>query len=167
VVMVPHVRADELFAAWMLVATTACGPARSPGGLGGCGRAPRTAGTVAGCDRLARPGVVDPGMGRPHRGQGWPWCRGRALGIRPYGRRCGRPLVDRAPDSKSEGSTRPGSPICLPCLVIRLVIRTIRRDPSGSVWIDEAPNVSRPDPPGADQFDAEHQATDLVWGSVA
>jgi hypothetical protein len=47
-------------------------------------------------------------------------------------------------------------------LVIRLVIRTIRRDPSGSVWTDGAPNLSRPDPPGTDQIDAEHQATDLV-----
>jgi hypothetical protein len=47
-------------------------------------------------------------------------------------------------------------------LIIRLIIQTIRRDPSGSVWIDEAPNVSRPDPSGADQIDAEHQATELV-----
>jgi hypothetical protein len=47
-------------------------------------------------------------------------------------------------------------------LVIPLVIRTIRRDPSGSVWTDEALNLSRPGPSGADQVDAEHQATDLV-----
>jgi hypothetical protein len=47
-------------------------------------------------------------------------------------------------------------------LIIRLIIQTIRRDPSGSVWIDEAPNVSRPDRSGADQIDAEHQATDLA-----
>jgi hypothetical protein len=50
---------------------------------------------------------------------------------------------------------------CLPCLIIRLIM-TIRRHPSGSVWIDEAPNVSRPDPSGADQIDAEHQATELA-----
>jgi len=49
-------------------------------------------------------------------------------------------------------------------LIIRLIIQTIQQDPSGSVWIDEAPNVSRPDPSGADQIDAEHQATDLVPG---
>ena len=49
-------------------------------------------------------------------------------------------------------------------LIIRLIIQTIRRDPTGSVWTDEAPNLSRPDPTGADQIDAEHQATDLAVG---
>jgi hypothetical protein len=43
-----------------------------------------------------------------------------------------------------------------------LIIQTIRRDPSRSVWIDEASNLSRPDPSGADRIDAEHQATDLA-----
>jgi hypothetical protein len=47
-------------------------------------------------------------------------------------------------------------------LIIRLIIQTIRQDPSRSVWIDEASNLSRPDPSGADQIDVEHQATDLV-----
>jgi hypothetical protein len=47
-------------------------------------------------------------------------------------------------------------------LIIRLIIQTIRQDPSGAVWTDEAPNVSRLDPSGADQTDVEHQATDLV-----
>ena len=47
-------------------------------------------------------------------------------------------------------------------LIIRLIIQTIRQDPSGAVWTDEALNVSRPDPSGADQIDAEHQATDLA-----
>jgi hypothetical protein len=46
-------------------------------------------------------------------------------------------------------------------LIIRLIIQTILLDPSGVVWTDEAPNVSSPDPSGADQIDAEHQATDL------
>jgi hypothetical protein len=32
-----------------------------------------------------------------------------------------------------------------------LIIQTIRRDRSGSVWIDDPPNVSRPDPSGADR----------------
>jgi hypothetical protein len=49
-------------------------------------------------------------------------------------------------------------------LVISLVIRTIRRVPSGPDWIDGPPNVSRADPSGADQIDAEHQATDLAVG---
>jgi hypothetical protein len=49
-------------------------------------------------------------------------------------------------------------------LIISLIIQTIRQDPSRSVWIDEAPNLSRPDPSGADQIDAEHQATDLALG---
>ena len=48
------------------------------------------------------------------------------------------------------------------CLIIRLIIHTIRQDPTGSDQIDEASNLSRPDPPGADQIDAEHQATDLA-----
>jgi hypothetical protein len=47
-------------------------------------------------------------------------------------------------------------------LIIRLIIQTIRRDPTGSDQIDEAPNLSRLDPSGADQIDAEHQATDLA-----
>jgi hypothetical protein len=41
-------------------------------------------------------------------------------------------------------------------LIIPLIIQTIRRDPSGTVWTDEASNVSRPDPSGAVQVDAEH-----------
>ena len=45
-----------------------------------------------------------------------------------------------------------------------LIIQTIRQAPSGAVWTDEAPNVSRPDPTGADQTDAEHQSTDLAVG---
>ena len=70
----------------------------------------------------------------------------------------------RAPDAKSCARPELGSSSCLPCLIIRLVIQTIRRDPSRSVWTDEAPNVSRPDRSGADQIDAEHQATDLAVG---
>ena len=50
-------------------------------------------------------------------------------------------------------------------LIIRLIIQRIRRDPTGFVWIDEALNVSRPDPSGPDQIDAEHQATDVVLDS--
>jgi hypothetical protein len=47
-------------------------------------------------------------------------------------------------------------------LIIPSIIQTIRRDPSGSVGIDEAPNLSRPDPSGADQIDADRQPTDLA-----
>ena len=47
-------------------------------------------------------------------------------------------------------------------MIIPLIIQTIRRDPSGPDAIDGVPNVSRPDPTGADQSDAEHQATDLA-----
>ena len=42
------------------------------------------------------------------------------------------------------------------------LIQTIQWAPSRPLWIDDAPNVSRQDPLGADQFDAERQATDLV-----
>jgi hypothetical protein len=41
-------------------------------------------------------------------------------------------------------------------LIIRLIIQTILLYPSRAVWTDEAPNVSRLDPSGADQIDAEH-----------
>ncbi len=51
-------------------------------------------------------------------------------------------------------------------LVTPVVIQTIRRDPSGSVWIDRAPNLSSTETPRADQVDAEHQATDLVIGTA-
>jgi hypothetical protein len=52
-----------------------------------------------------------------------------------------------------------------PCrLIIPLIIQTIRLDPTRPDQIDEALDVSRPDPSGADQIDAEHQATDLAVG---
>jgi hypothetical protein len=41
-------------------------------------------------------------------------------------------------------------------LIIPMIIQTIGLDPSGAVWTDEAPHVSRLDPSGADQIDAEH-----------
>jgi hypothetical protein len=37
-----------------------------------------------------------------------------------------------------------------------MIIQTILLDPSGAFWTDEASNVSRPDPSGAVQVDAEH-----------
>jgi hypothetical protein len=43
-----------------------------------------------------------------------------------------------------------------------LIIQPILLDPSGALWTDEAGNASRLDPAGADQADAEHQATDVV-----
>jgi hypothetical protein len=49
---------------------------------------------------------------------------------------------------------------CLPCHPIlcrmRLIIQTIGLEPSGAVWTDGASNLSRIDPSGADQIDAEH-----------
>jgi hypothetical protein len=50
-------------------------------------------------------------------------------------------------------------------LIIRLIIRAIRRDPSGSDQIDGASDVSRPDRSGADQIDVEHQPTDPAVAS--
>jgi hypothetical protein len=41
-------------------------------------------------------------------------------------------------------------------LIIPMIIQTILLYPSGAVWTDEAPNVSRPDPSGTVQIDAEH-----------
>jgi hypothetical protein len=37
-----------------------------------------------------------------------------------------------------------------------MIIQTIRLEPSGAVWTDDPTNVSRLDPSGADQIDAEH-----------
>ena len=39
-----------------------------------------------------------------------------------------------------------------------MIIPTILLYPSGAVWTDAAPNVSRHDPSGAVRFDAEHLA---------
>jgi hypothetical protein len=47
-------------------------------------------------------------------------------------------------------------------LIIPLIIQTIRLDPSGPDAIDGLTHLSRPDPTGADQIEAEHQATDLA-----
>src|SRR4029450_5205032 len=55
---------------------------------------------------------------------------------------------------------------CLPChrysvgcaLIIRLIVQTILLYLSGAVWTDGPSNVSRLDPSGADQVDAEHPA---------
>ena len=41
-------------------------------------------------------------------------------------------------------------------LIIHLIIQTILLDPTGAVWTDEPSNVSRLDPSGAVQIDAEH-----------
>ena len=46
---------------------------------------------------------------------------------------------------------------CVGCaLIIHLIIQTILLYPSAAVWTDEASNVSRLDPSGAIQADAEH-----------
>src|ERR671918_133910 len=42
-------------------------------------------------------------------------------------------------------------------LIIRLITQTVRRDRSGSVGVDQAPDLSRPDPSRADQIDVEHR----------
>jgi hypothetical protein len=41
-------------------------------------------------------------------------------------------------------------------LIIPLIIQTILLDPSGAVWTDGPPNVSRLDPSRAIQADADH-----------
>ena len=50
-------------------------------------------------------------------------------------------------------------------LIIPMIIQTIRWNRSGPVWTDDGANLSRLDPYGSDQSDAEQQATDLVLGS--
>jgi hypothetical protein len=54
-------------------------------------------------------------------------------------------------------------PLCHPisyrmALIIRLIIQTILLVPSGAVWTDEGPNVSRLDPTRSVRVDAEHPA---------
>jgi hypothetical protein len=41
-------------------------------------------------------------------------------------------------------------------LIIPMIIQTIGLDPFRAVWTDSASNLSRPDPSGAIQIDAEH-----------
>jgi hypothetical protein len=41
-------------------------------------------------------------------------------------------------------------------LIIPLIIQSILLDPPGAVWTEKASNVSRLDPSGADQIDAEY-----------
>jgi hypothetical protein len=41
-------------------------------------------------------------------------------------------------------------------MIIPMIIQTIHLDPSRAVWSDSAPNVSRLDPSGAVQIDAEN-----------
>jgi len=41
-------------------------------------------------------------------------------------------------------------------LIIPMIIQTIGLDPSRAVWTESASNLSRPDPSGTDQIDAEY-----------
>jgi len=51
----------------------------------------------------------------------------------------------------------PGIRFCVGCaVIIPLIIQLIGLYLSGAVWTDGASNVSRLDPPGAIQADAEH-----------
>jgi hypothetical protein len=52
-------------------------------------------------------------------------------------------------------------------LIIRLIIQTILLYPSRAVWTDEASNVSRLDPSGAVQIDAEHPTRNRKVGYVS
>ena len=76
-------------------------------------------------------------------------------------------LDRQARDKSSELSLGDARQNWLPCLIIRLIILTIRREPSRSIWIDDPSDVSRPDRSGVDQIDAEHQATDLAVRSTS
>jgi hypothetical protein len=49
-------------------------------------------------------------------------------------------------------------------LIIPLIVQATELAPSGPDQIDVAPIVSRPFPFSSDQFDAEHQATELALG---
>src|SRR4029450_10053858 len=49
-------------------------------------------------------------------------------------------------------------------LIIHLIIQTIGLDPARAIWTDGPPNVSRLDPTGAIQADAEHPTPSLSEG---
>jgi len=49
-------------------------------------------------------------------------------------------------------------------VVISMVIQTTQPEPPEPNWTDDTPHLSRLDPTGADQSDAEHQPTDLAVG---
>jgi hypothetical protein len=54
---------------------------------------------------------------------------------------------------------------CVGCAsIIPMIIQTILLDPSAAVWTDGSSNVSRPDPSGAVQVDAEHPARNRKVG---
>jgi hypothetical protein len=82
----------------------------------------------------------------------------------PDGARSSRGWPQPTTASSSEAELPVQHPRPLRWLIIYLIIQTIRQAPSRPDAIDEVPDVSRPDPSGTDQFDAEHQATDLAVG---
>jgi hypothetical protein len=95
----------------------------------------------------------------------WPRCTTSSNGRRGTGaaRKSLPPCTRRGGDSAQRASS--GSLLALPSdvlsdapLIIPMIIQTIGLDPTGAVWTDEASNVSRLDPSGADQADAEHPA---------
>ena len=49
-------------------------------------------------------------------------------------------------------------------LILPMIIQTTLLDPTRAVWTDEASNVSRLDPSGADQIDAEHPSRNRKVG---
>jgi hypothetical protein len=139
-----------------------CGPPATANGGYACGAiAELLSGGVE--VTLRRP----PPLGRPLRLQ---VGEAASLSPRPARPRSRSPCQGRPPHGTSgarsnSGCRGPGDGgLCVSCLIIRLIIQTIRRDPSRSDQIDEASNVIRPDRSRADQIDAEHQATDLAVG---
>jgi hypothetical protein len=62
--------------------------------------------------------------------------------------------TDQAPRGRIGSAACLGIRFCVGCaLIIPMIIQSIPLDPSGAVQIDDASNVSRPDPSGADQID--------------
>jgi hypothetical protein len=78
--------------------------------------------------------------------------------VHPYRASPSAPSVAASPHTVSpRPSARLAIRFFVGCaLIIRLIIQTILLDPTGAVWTDEPSNVSRLDPSGADQIDAEN-----------
>jgi hypothetical protein len=78
--------------------------------------------------------------------------------VHPYRASPSAPSVAASPHTVSpRPSARLAIRFFVGCaLIIPMIIQTILLDPTGAVWTDEPSNVSRPDPSGAVQIDAEH-----------
>jgi hypothetical protein len=129
---------------------------------------PREPGTIS--TRPQPPASCSP---RSSKSGSWPWADGhqrnsvtRLVGTQ---QRAGQPAAEVRTVPLRQSHVVPGgvpSDLCVGRHFIPMIIQAIRLHPSRSVWIDEASNVSRPDPTSSVQFDAEHPARNRNVGEA-